>query len=471
MSDNESRGQQPTGGSDPSWQRHPGQYPGLQSDQLSDQPASAPDDDRPIWAGSASHDSATQTTTAPGYQPYSAYGGYPPPTGPAGTAQVTPRTGRTRGVVVVATALIAGLVGGGAGAAGAWALADGTNAPVASGATAPLPAAPISAITAGSVSAVASRVLPSVVSITAQNSQGAGTGTGVVLDTDGHILTNNHVVVPSLSGGKLTVTLNDGRTATAKLVGRDPTSDLAVIKVSDVKNLTPAKLGNSGSLVVGQSVVAIGSPLGLSGTVTSGIVSALDRPVRTQIEDQQQQQQQQDPFGLQNPNSQSQSSSQATVIDAIQTDAAINPGNSGGPLVDMAGNVVGINSSIASLGSSSGGQSGSIGLGFSIPIDIAKPIISQLMSNGKATHALLGVTIGDASNSTGATVRKVTSGGAAHKAGLRSGDVITKVGSRKTPDSDSVIAAVRSYRPGDTVNVTVLRGGDTKTLSVTLGSD
>jgi putative serine protease PepD len=438
----------------------------------------------PQWATGTAYDSATQSSTTPsgayydyGRQQYAppAYGqqyGYGTPGSTATIAQPTVKQRkRGRGMVVVATALVAGLLGGGVGAAGSYALAD--NNATNSSSPSSVAAAPISASTSGSVAAVAKKMLPSVVSINASNGQESGTGTGVILDTAGHILTNNHVVVPSLSGGKLSVTLNDGRTVAATLVGRDAVSDLAVIKVSGVSNLTPATLGDSGSLVVGQSVVAIGSPLGLSGTVTSGIVSALDRPVRTASEDEeQQQQQQQNPFGGGTGQAPSTSTSQATVVDAIQTDAAINPGNSGGPLVDMAGNVVGINSSIASLGSSSGSsQSGSIGLGFAIPVNVVKPIVEQLIDTGKATHALLGVSIGDAADSAGAKVSAVTANGAGEKAGIRAGDVITKVGSRETPDADSVIAAVRSQRPGDKVSVTVKRGSDTQTVTATLGSD
>jgi putative serine protease PepD len=456
------------------------------------QPSSASASE-PTWANGTTYDSASQSSTTPAGSFYdygnppsyqqSSYGQNPYRYGPVAGATDTmaqpttkPQRRRGRGMLVVATALVAGLIGGGVGAAGTHALDD--NGAKTTSSASSVAAAPISASTSGSVAAVAKKLLPSVVSINASNSQESGTGTGVVLDTAGHILTNNHVVVPSLSGGKLTVTLNSGRTVTATLVGRDPVSDLAVIQIKGVSNLTPANLGDSGSLVVGQSVVAIGSPLGLTGTVTSGIVSALDRPVRTASEEEEQQQQQQtNPYGLGGSGStgsqgQSNASTQATVVDAIQTDAAINPGNSGGPLVDMNGNVIGINSSIASLGTSSDtSQSGSIGLGFAIPINVVKPIVTQLISTGKATHSLLGVTIGDTSDSSGAKVSAVTKGGAADKAGLAAGDVITKVGSRVTPDADSVIAAVRSLRPGDQVALTVTRDGSTKTFTATLGSD
>ena len=322
------------------------------------------------------------------------------------------------------------------------------------------------------VERVAAKVLPSVVSIEASGSQESGTGSGIILDNDGHILTNNHVVVPAVGGGSLKVTLNDGRSATATIVGRDPISDLAVIKIG-LTNLAPISWGDSSSLKVGQEVVAIGSPLGLSGTVTSGIVSALNRPVVTAIADEQQQQQQQDPFSQNGPfTQQQQQSSQTTAVDAIQTDAAINPGNSGGALVDMAGRLVGINSAIATLsGSESSTQSGSIGLGFSIPAKVAAPIVDQLIKTGKATHAKLGASVGDSSSPDGAKVSSIDSGSAAAKAGLKAGDVVTAVDGRAIPDSDSLVAAVRSYRPGDKVTLTVVSGGKTESVNVALGSD
>ena len=297
-------------------------------------------------------------------------------------------------------------------------------------------------------------MLPSVVSISVRTASGGGSGTGVVISSDGLILTNNHVVAEAEQGASMQVSFNDGRTAAATLVGRDPVTDLAVIRATGVSDLKPATLGDSSVLKPGQSVVAIGSPLGLEGTVTSGIVSALNRPVRT---------------GDSNPTGESQS----TVIDAIQTDAAINPGNSGGPLVNMRGEVVGINSAIASLGSG-GGQSGSIGLGFSIPIDQARSVADQLTKSGKAVHAQLGVSVSDIADGTtpgGAGIAMVTPGGGAAKAGIEVGDVVTKVGDREIDSADALIAAVRSHQPGDKVTLTYTRGGDSRTATVTLGSD
>jgi putative serine protease PepD len=296
-----------------------------------------------------------------------------------------------------------------------------------------------------SVEDVAAAVLPSVVSVQVATGTGQGTGSGVVLSSDGLILTNNHVVEVAASGGDVVVSFQDGTTATATVVGLDPLTDLAVLQAEDVSGLTPATLGSSSDLAVGEQVVAIGSPLGLDGTVTTGIVSALERPVRTTDAG---------PDG-------------STVIDAVQTDAPINPGNSGGPLVNMAGEVVGINSAIATAP----GSQGSIGLGFSIPVDQARPIAEELRDSGTATHARLGVSVGNTTDgSPGALVAAVEPGGSADSAGLQEGDVVTRVGERLLADGDELVAAVRSYRPGDSVEVTVSSGGDTRTVEITLGS-
>ena len=375
----------------------------------------------------------------------------PPPVPDRTAGPEKPRRGVT---ALIAIALAAGLIGGGAGAAVTAAVDDHPTTVSAltqpSGSSANVAAAPT-----GSVEQVAAKVLPSVVSVTVSTpGGGGGEGTGVVLSSDGLILTNNHVVESVDQGAELTVAFNDGRSAKATLVGRDPTTDLAVIRATGVSGLTPATLGDSSALRPGQEVVAIGSPLGLQGTVTSGIVSALNRPVRTGGAD---------PTG----------SSASTVIDAIQTDAAINPGNSGGPLVNMAGQVIGINSAIASLGGGSG-QSGSIGLGFSIPINQARGIADQLTKSGKAVHAQLGVSVGDNADGTspgGASIAAVTPGGSAAKAGIAVGDVVTKVGNRSIDSADALIAAVRSSKPGDKITLTYTRGGDSHTATVTLGSD
>ncbi len=356
-------------------------------------------------------------------------------------------------------------------------------------------------VAAGSVEAVAAKLLPSVVSILSVSSSEEAEGSGVILSSDGLILTNNHVIAGATT---LTVKFNDGTTATAKVIGSDATDDLAVIKVSGVSGLTVATLGSSANVKVGEQVVAVGSPLGLSATVTSGIVSALNRPVRTAAEDTQGQQDQgqgqlgqgqgqgqlgqgQGQLGQgQDPTqTQTSSTSQDTVLNAIQTDAAINPGNSGGALVDMSGAVIGINSAIASLSSgSSSGQSGSIGVGFAIPIDQAWRIAQEIINTGHATHAVLGASVGDAAEGTSATaqaeaeaglsvgakIASVTSGGGAAAAGLQANDVITKIGGTPVGSADALIATIRSSNPGSKVVVTYLRGSDTKTATVTLGS-
>ena len=388
----------------------------------------------------------TMTIPAPGQ-------GAVPPAGAPGqpaAAEGGRRPGRTV-ALVLATALVAGGIGGGVGAVVARSSDGSTTVTSLTQAGSNKPASVD--LPAGTVEAAAAKVLPSVVVITERGADGSGgEGSGIILSADGLILTNNHVVSESVNGGSLQVTLPNNTTVDATIVGRDPSTDLAVVKAKGVSGLTPATLGSSGSLVVGQSVVAVGSPLGLSGTVTSGIVSALNRPVSTGQDNGQQQTQ------------------TTAVMDAIQTDAAINPGNSGGPLVDLAGRVVGINSAIASLGTSQGSsQSGSIGLGFAIPIDQARRIAQELIDKGTATHPQLGVQVTDATNGNGALLRTVTAGGPADKAGLKVGDVVTSVNGLAVDSADDLIAHVRSAAPGATVKVTYIRDGTTVTVDVTLG--
>jgi putative serine protease PepD len=376
---------------------------------------------------------------------------------------------RNRRARWVAIPLAAALVGGGIGGfVGAEVHGSDSGSNVVLGANGAATAVQTSdgKTSSSTTTAVAASILPSVVSINVRGSNQADTGSGVVISDKGYILTNNHVVAAAVGGGSVSVTFNDGSSASARIVGADQPSDLAVVKV-DKSGLHPAALGDSAGVKVGDPVLAVGSPLGLSGTVTSGIVSALNRPVDTTSQEQQPQ----DPFGGQG-NGGSSSSTLPTVIDAIQTDAAINPGNSGGPLVNMAAQVVGINSAIATVGST-GGQSGNIGVGFSIPIDQAKRIASQLIATGHADHPLIGVSITDATTASGATsvvVRGVTSGGPASEAGIKVGDRITAVNGTPVTDSDSLIATVRSHQPGETVKLTVVRGGKQQTLSVKLGN-
>ena len=354
----------------------------------------------------------------------------------------------------------AALVFGGAGiAVGAAIEGDGNSSSNSAGFNTANASSASLAANPKSFAAIAARVLPSVVSINVTGSGQQDTGSGVILRSDGYVLTNNHVVSAATGGGSVSVVFNDGSTASARIVGTDQEDDLAVIKVNKT-GLHAATLGSSSAVRVGDPVLAVGSPLGLSGTVTAGIVSALNRPVDTTAD----QQQNINPFSNSGPTT-------ATVISAIQTDAAINPGNSGGPLVSNNGSVIGINSAIASTGSTFGGQAGNIGVGFAIPIDQAKVIAKELIETGHASHPLMGVSLADATDSNGndlARVQAVNPGGPAAQAGIKVGDVIVAVGGQPTAGADAVIAAIRTHQPGDRVAVTVDRNGSRKTVTVTL---
>lgn len=369
-------------------------------------------------------------------------------------------------------AVLAGslLVGGAAGVGGAaWYDAWQGDEPAVSSST---PSGPVEASNAvasptGEVEDVAATVLPSVVKINVTGSSGSGSGSGVVLSADGNILTNNHVVSVAGDSGTITVSFNDGSTVRAKIVGTDPVTDIAVIKAEGVSDLTPATIGRSDDLRVGQSVVAVGSPYGLNSTVTSGIVSALNRPVS--VASSEREVPQFPGFGQEEETSPRDLS---TTYPAIQTDAAINPGNSGGPLVDMSGRVVGVNSSIRTGNGSSSG--GSIGLGFAIPIDAVLPIVNQIIEGEQPTHARLAVTVSDVRSDTvaqGAQIQSLEGSGPADDAGLREGDVITKVDDQVIDGSESLVATIRAHRPGDKVTLTYLRDGATRTATATLGSD
>jgi putative serine protease PepD len=306
---------------------------------------------------------------------------------------------------------------------------------------------------AGEIEQVAQKLLPSVTQVNVAGAGQAGSGTGIIISSDGEILTNNHVVESAADGGSITVAFNDGSNAKAEILGRDPVTDLAVIKADGKSGLQPATLGTSADLKVGQDVVAIGSPFGLESTVTSGIISALNRPVASS-----------DGGGR-----------DQTVFPAIQTDAAINPGNSGGPLVDLQGRVIGINSAIRSNGGLSA-DAGSIGLGFAIPIDLAKNVSQQLVKGDKVQHARIGVTVGpaiaqDDITAIGAEVKEVTKGSAGDDAGLEVGDIITAVNDTPIPSSNALVASIRGYQPGDTITLTYTRDGDERTTQVKLESD
>jgi putative serine protease PepD len=337
---------------------------------------------------------------------------------------------------LVVLALVAGLLGGVLGG-------DATKGLISSGvnlvsSTSTIERSP------DSVAGLAARVLPSVVSIETTSADGGATGSGFVIDANGYLLTNNHVVAGSLT---IKVLLNDGREFAARILGRDESYDLAVLKI-EASGLKALQLGDSEKVQVGDPVIAIGSPLGLSGTVTQGIISAKNRPVTAGADE---------------------SDSATSFISALQTDAAINPGNSGGPLVDATGAVIGVNSAIASLGSSG---SGSIGLGFAIPINQARKTADQLIKNGKATYPVIGVAIDMNYNGVGALIAKSASailpGGPAAKAGLRAGDLITEIDGKKINAPEELIVEVRTHNVGDEVTITYIRGTKTNTAKLIL---
>lgn len=375
---------------------------------------------------------------------------YAPPPPPAPSSPPAPAAARrtpwltlvgtATGAALVASVATAGLVG-----------AFGTTPATTPTTAAEEPAASTTVPVAGSTSqqpdweAVADAVRPSVVAIDVRTAQGAGTGSGVLIDTDGHVLTNDHVVGDAVDDG-LRVTLSDGRVYEAEVVGLDPTTDLAVIRLTDPPaDLTPAQVGSSDEVEVGEAVMAVGNPLGLDSTATTGIVSAVDRPVST-------------------------SDGGSTVVtNAIQIDAAINPGNSGGPLFDAQGAVVGITSSIATDGSSNG----SIGLGFAIPSNLASRIAEQLIEDGTAEHAFLGVGLVDGTASADGTVRRgaqveqVSDGSPAADAGLRTGDVVVAIDGSPVSGAESLTAHVREHGAGDTAVLTVVRDGAESEVTVT----
>lgn len=343
---------------------------------------------------------------------------------------------------VAALALVAALIGGGAVLAGEQYLDRGTTL----GSAVPAPGPGSTARPEGSIAKIAANALPSVVTIKIKAAGGSGTGSGFVIDRQGHILTNNHVVAAAGGAGTITVELNNGTTIPAQVIGKDASSDLAVIKV-DTKDLVPLEFGRSTDVVVGDGVIAVGAPLGLDATVTSGIVSALNRPVTPGDGNEQ------------------------SFINAIQTDAAINPGNSGGPLLDMSGRVIGVNSAIARVPGSAPSSGGNIGVGFSIPSDQAAKTAQQLITTGKAEHPVLGVKVDRTYDGDGAKVaqdRGVDPGGAAEKAGLKNGDVVVEFEGRKVTDADALVVAIRAKSVGDTVRLKLLRGGQPVDVTMTL---
>ena len=392
-----------------------------------------------------------------------------PPAYPAASAAYPPvvavRERRRIGDLLVVGLLSAGLASGGTYAvtrtvAVPVAATPSANASAASASPAPAPVAQADG-TAPDWTATAKAVSPSVVAIKVTSGQGEGQGSGVVIDSAGHILTNNHVATGAGSGAAISATLDDGRTYAATIAGTDPSTDLAVLTLTDPpSDLRPIVFGDSDALVVGAPVMAVGNPLGLAGTVTTGIVSALNRPVST---------------GSAPDLRGGQTAADTVVTNAIQTSAAINPGNSGGALVTADGRLVGINSSIASLGSS-GGQSGNIGIGFAIPANEAKTIADQLISTGTAKHAYLGVSSADgtvadgASRRAAAVIRSVSPGTPAASAGLQPGDAVVAMNGDRVDSSLSLVAAIREKAVGSQVTLTVVRGGNRQDVQVVLTS-
>ncbi|PNH85254.1 S1C family serine protease [Arthrobacter sp. AFG20] len=393
----------------------------------------------------------------------------PPVTSPSAFGTVTlappvpparPRDKKRVGPAVFVTCLVAaGLLGGGAasGVSALWPYAPAHAATTVQAAISPVIVNNTESVNA--VTAAAQKASPSVVTISTSSGSSGGTGSGIILDTEGHILTNTHVVTVdgAAADAAVEVRTNDGQVFKATIVGTDPLSDLAVIKI-DAQGLTPATLGDSGAVNVGDTAIAIGAPLGLSGTVTDGIVSAVNRTIETES----------------SATSQGSSTQDSISINVIQTDAAINPGNSGGALVNAQGEIIGVNVAIASAGSSSS-SSGNIGVGFSIPINQAKRA-EEIISTGKATHGQLGLTVQDKTSGSssdftaGAEVASVTPASAADKAGLQSGDVVTGLAGRTVTNASELTAAAREQAAGTTVKITFQRDGQEQTADITLGA-
>jgi putative serine protease PepD len=369
---------------------------------------------------------------APGYPAWGQPVGAAPPRQPSRFGRVV-ATGTAAVVLAVTSGLLGGVI--------ATRLDDDAPTTTA-GSGRPAVAAPV--IQRDSLATIAANVQPSVVSV----STGTGEGSGVVLSADGYVLTNNHVVAPA-QGGEVQVAFSDGKTGTGKIVGSDARTDLAVVKVDGISGLTAAKFGDSGAMQVGDTVLALGSPLGLEGSVTAGIVSALDRTIRVNGEQQQA----------------PQSGGIRSMGGLLQTDAPINPGNSGGALVNLNGEVIGINTAIAT----SGQGEGSIGVGFAIPSNRAKQVAEQLRSGEKVSHAFLGVNVTDAEGGNGAVVASVQPDSPAAELGLQRGDVVTKLGAKTINDSDDLVSAVQTAKVNDRMELTYVRNGEQKTATVTLG--
>ena len=393
--------------------------------------------DPPPWAAGSNPSIPTHGAGSP---PTAVYPPFP-------QQSPAPKPPRRFGAGLVTVALAAGLVGGGVGFGGAYAvLGEGGSGSTATLSSAADPGTPAQAAD-GSIAGAAAAITPSTVDIQVRTAQGTAEGSGVVLTADGEVLTYNHVVSGEGTGGQITVSTSDGAQYRGTVVGTSPSYDLAVLRLEGASGLKAATLGQSSDVQVGEQVVATGSPQGLSGTVTAGIVSALNRTVAAGGDGEA-----------------------PVVYNGLQTDAPINQGNSGGPLVNLAGQVVGINSAIATTGQGTG----SIGLGFAIPVDTAKRVAQELMSDGVATKPQLGVQGAVAASGTGSTggaeIAEVQAGSPAASAGLRAGDVVSKVNEYPVSSFADLIARVGNFTPGQQVTLTVGSGGDAREVPVTLGS-
>ncbi|WP_159498347.1 S1C family serine protease [Microbacterium sp. 18062] len=411
-----------------------------------------------------------------------------PLTGGTATATAAPRkkstAGRTVGLLVAAA-----IVGGAAGLGGTYAGVSLWGTTSEATATGPSVVTVNDADSVNAVTAVAAKVVPSVVTISASSGSSGGTGSGVIISDDGYVLTNTHVVTldGATASPTLSVTTSDGKVYSATIVGTDPTYDLAVIKLQNASDLEPIEFADSSNLNVGDDAIAVGAPLGLDNTVTTGIVSALNRSIEIASsaapddsagdDESDEGDQSESPFQFDfgQGDSSQQSTSSTIKISVIQTDAAINPGNSGGALVDDQGRLIGINVAIASSGGTSSSQSGNIGVGFSIPSNVAERVADEIIETGSATHGLLGATVQDAAsleNATiqGAAIAEVTSGGAAEAAGLQAGDIVTGFDGVPIGGAIDLTAQVRAAAAGADATITYVRDGETRTADVTLGA-
>jgi len=444
--------------------------------------------------GASGHHAQTQPT-----EPFpGGYGSVPPafggPTGPGAAPQPAAEQPKPRrvGLGVAAAIVAAALVGGASGAGIATVLnGDSSSGTVQSSATGTQNIVVNDTDSVNEITAVAAKASPSVVTISVAGGQGAGTGSGIILSDDGYVLTNTHVVTLDGTTGEATIQVktSDGRLYGADLVGTDPLSDLAVIKLQEASGLQPLEFADSDELNVGDVAIAIGAPLGLAGTVTNGIVSALNRSIdvkssaapATPEDGEDQGQGGQQPFDFWNfdiPGQQGQgqqTQAAGTIsIPVIQTDAAINPGNSGGALVDSEGKLIGVNVAILSAGGASG-EAGNIGVGFAVPANLAQRVSKEIIETGSATHGLLGATVTSAqadeeATTVGALITELTQGGAAAAAGLQQGDVVTKFNGVPITDQTDLTAQVRAQAGGAKAQLTYVRGGETKTVDVTLGT-